>query len=107
MVELRPVEPPALPTSTVSRLRPLLGWGSLALWTVAILLWLLDITGRDMPMGLSRAVVLAATDAGAAWIATVLGRSRGVALLLPALLLLSFGMRFVEEAPVARIAPEY
>ncbi len=96
----RPLSRPALR----ARLRPALGSGSLALWAVTALLWLLDITGHGLPAVLARACALAAVATGAAWIgASILARARraagdrawAAALLLPFLLVLSLAVRFI------------
>ena len=79
-----------------------LGWATLALWVLTILLWMLHVGGHDLPAAVSRLTVVLAVVSSTAWLGLGLarslrgksGRDRWVALLLPALLLLSLAVRF-------------
>src|ERR1700674_388816 len=83
------------------------GWLAVGLAAVVVALWLLDVirqeeAGHAVPEALSRAAIVAALVAGAAWLAVALaarlagrrGRALGAALVLPALVALALVVRF-------------
>ncbi len=84
-------------------LRSLSGWLPAFLWALVVLLWWIDVGGASPPLILSRAAVLLAVAATAAWLIRLLVRrlagKRGWALaaaaVLPALLVLSLTVRCV------------
>ena len=71
-------------------------------WILVLLFWLLDILGHGLPARVDRIAVLAALVATAVWLGALLvrrvsgrkGRDLALALLLPALIMLSLAVRF-------------
>lgn len=74
-------------------MRTLLGWGSAALWAVAVLLWALDVAGRGLPPAVDRAAVLGALLFGAGWLGARAFSRQRAGWIFAALVVLSFAVR--------------